>query len=141
MKLEKPTPEASPSGPLADWHKLYEGIRSRRFDKPLSGVEILAANEAAWTFLQRIGGANYRFAEPAVIPDFYFFVTKDRAIVVSPLHLPLLALRRQVGPTQPDKIKIESHDLEMVGVETSDRRIVSGLRRLFDELWNNCSSG
>lgn len=133
--LELNDMDKSPSGPLADWHAQYSGLQCRRFPHGVQSVEIAAANAASATTLSRIRPANYAFAKEEVLPDYYFFVTRKSAIIVAPLHLPLLALKAtKTTPEAKAKIVIRPNDLEMVGIETSDRRVIEGLLHLHQQL-------
>lgn len=130
----------TPSGPLADWHAQYEGLQCRRFPNGVETKQIADANAASVTMLQRLGRDedgqnNYSFVSDEVLPDYYFFVTRKSAIIVAPLHLPMLALKSKARSAEDKgKIIIRPNDLEMVGIETSDRRVIEGLMHLHQQL-------
>jgi hypothetical protein len=115
---------------LQTWHNLFAGRETSR--GTLDSEMTKEASRLAEGLLQQLqSGRRYKPCETVhrlpldFMPGYYFFFTKDRAIIVVPLFLPL--------PNSAPQLKQERlPTVQMIGFETSERALVQDVEGMYD---------
>jgi len=118
---------------LVQWYHLFVGRRTvvgeitgKKAQSSITNAEAVLEDlrrEARERGDQKIRPARLRMDQ---MPGFYFFSNRERAIVVSPVFLPLPA-----GTSEKTQIqKLES--VQMVGVESIDLDVISWINKLHE---------
>lgn len=117
---------------LKDWHNNFEDVPSKRLrNKLVKKPHIEEAIKKTEKVLDSIHSENCYFADKEILPGFYFFVTRNRGILVAPLHLPRLEIKEH---KKDNLFQGATRGLEMFGTETTDGRIVEELQELFEQI-------
>jgi hypothetical protein len=112
---------------LSLWHAAFNGRQTDRHDDDNRGVIneklIDAANGVSASVIRDLDPDHYHELPWRAMPSFYLFSSRDRAIVVTPFHLPRL------GQSQGSA---SFSNVEMFGSVTNDPKIVRQVHDMHD---------
>jgi hypothetical protein len=117
---------------LGVWHRLFEGRRTLK--KKLQLEDVDAATDAAESLLDRlqqkdsfgkmVAGTVHRLPWH-LMPGFYVFFTRKRALIVTPLFLPF-------PRGAPKTLQEDLPSVQMIGLETGDRSVINDIEKFYD---------
>jgi hypothetical protein len=118
-------------GDLEVWHKLFVGRRTLRGQVTLNQAN--EATRAANNLLGDLGEDSIGNPVSGTVcrlpwrymPGFYTFLTRERAIIVTPLFLPF-----PKGAPREQQEGLPT--VQMIGLETSDRAIIRDIEQMYD---------
>jgi hypothetical protein len=115
---------------LGVWHRLFEGRRTLR--KKLQLQDVDTATKAAEGLLEDLQRDSFGKKVPGTVhrlpwhlmPGFYVFFTRRRALIVTPLFLPF-------PRGAPKSLQEELPSVQMIGLETGDRSVINDIEKLY----------
>lgn len=114
---------------LASWHDLFVGRQtSRDIDLEMTR-EASTLAEGLLRDLQQ--DTHYKACKSVhrlpfdFMPGYYFFFTKDRALIVVPLFLPLPG-------SAPEPRQQQLPTVQMIGFETAERALIQDVEQMYD---------
>ncbi len=119
------------SSDLHCWHQAFVGRRTKRRTKGMKVIvqpqvdDANAVSDEIIDCLKRTPGAVTQ-VDFDVLPGYYCFFTLRRAILVTPLFVPLLADPRMPHDALPPP--------DMIGFSTSDRGVIDSMLEQFDHI-------